>query len=197
MTPQFINGPRSGYRRNVHRIIHCVALVPTIISERVDDWCFEDGLKVPMRLDLDRVLKESLEKASSHTKKVFGKNPLTGQEIIEMANTKGLMTLASTVGSGGQPHLTPADIVGVEGTLYLGMDLATAQYSRLRKNPMVALMIMEGWKRQAILEGTVAILDMKSNLAAKILEAQKKKTGWTTEALAEFRPEKAFSWRGK
>jgi pyridoxamine 5'-phosphate oxidase-like protein len=158
---------------------------------------FGYGLTIPTRYDLDRLLKVSLEKASSHTKKVFGQNPLTGQEIIEMANTKGLMTLASTVGSGGQPHLTPADIVGVEGSLYLGMDLATAQYARLRRRPMIAVMIMEGWKRQAILEGTVSFLDMKSSLASRVLEAQKRKTGWTTEAIGELKPEKAFSWRGK
>ena len=154
-------------------------------------------MTIPAGVDLDDVLKESLEKASPHTKKVFGQNPLTGREIIDMANTKGLMTLASTVGSGGQPHLAPADVVGVVGTLYIGMDLATAQYTRLKRHPRIAVMIMEGWKRQAILEGTVSFLDMTSSLASRVLEAQKMKTGWTTEVIGELEPEKAFSWRGK
>ena len=147
--------------------------------------------------DLDYVLKETLAKASPHTKKVYGQNPLTGREIIDMANTKGLMTLASTVGSGGQPHLAPADVVGIDGTLYLGMDLAAAQYARLKRHPVIAVMIMEGWKWQAILEGTVTFLDMTSSLAGRVLEAQRRKTGWTTEAVVELKPVKAFSWRGK
>lgn len=154
-------------------------------------------MTIPAGRDLDDVLKESLEKASSHTKKVFGQNPLTGPEIIDMANTKGLMTLASTVGLGGQPHLAPVDAVGVDGTIYLGWDMVSAQYARLKRRPMIAVIIMEGWKRQAILEGTVRFLDMKSSLAGRVLEAQNRKTGWTTEAIGELEPEKAFSWRGK
>ena len=80
------------------------------------------GLTVPAGIDLDDILRKSLEKASSHTKKVFGQSPLTGPEIIDVANTKGMITLASTVGLGGQPHLAPVDVVGVDGTIYLGWD---------------------------------------------------------------------------
>jgi len=148
-------------------------------------------------VDLDEVLKKSLEQASPHTRKVYGQNPLTGPEIIEMANTKGVMTLASTVDAGGRPHMAPVDLVGVAGALYLGLDLATAQYSRLRRNPMVAVMIMDGWKRQAILEGSVVFLDMKASVARNVFDAQKTKTGWNTDTLAELRPEKAFTWRVK
>jgi general stress protein 26 len=147
--------------------------------------------------DLDTVLKETLANASPHTRKVYGQNPLTGQEIVDMANSRGVMTPASTIGLNGRPHLSPIDLVGVDGTLFLGTDMGTAHFRNLKRNPAIAVMIVEGRTRQAILEGTASFLDMKSSLTAKVQEAQKKKTGWTTEAVAELRPEKIFTWKGK
>jgi hypothetical protein len=38
---------------------------------------------------------------------------------------------------------------------------------------------------------------MKSGTAKKVLGAQKKKYGWVTDALAEFQPMKAFTWKAK
>ncbi len=58
-------------------------------------------------------------------------------------------------------------------------------------------MIADGWERQAILEGKVKFLDMKSGAAKNVLDAQKKKYGWITDALAEFIPEKAFTYKAK
>lgn len=147
--------------------------------------------------DLDAVLKKSLENASPHTRKVYGQNPLSSQEIIDMANGRGLLVIASTIGSNSGPHLAPADVTGVDGTLFLGVDEGTAHYRNLKRNPAVAVMITEGWKRQVILEGTVKFLEMNSELARRVQDLQKKKTGWTTEAIAEVKADKAFSWKGK
>ncbi len=58
-------------------------------------------------------------------------------------------------------------------------------------------MIADGWKRQAILEGKVEFLDMKSGTAKNVLDAQKKKYGWVTDALAEFIPETVFTYEAK
>ena len=152
-------------------------------------------MSVLMPGDLDSVLKVSLEEASSHTRKVYGQNPLSGSEIVEMANNKSVMTLVSTVRSNGKPHLSPTDVVGVDGRIFVGTDLATSHYSNLKRNPVIAVMILDGRNRQALLEGTVEFLDMKSNLALKVQEAEKQKNGWTTETVAELKPEKAFSWK--
>lgn len=146
--------------------------------------------------DLDAVVKKSLTQASTHSKKVYGQNPLTAQEILDLANGRVLI-LAATVKPDAKPHLSPSDLVAVDGRLYVGVDQATARYRNLKQNPAITIMLADGWKRQAILEGKVKFLDLNSETAKKVLEAEKRKYGWVTEELAEFSPEKAFTWKAK
>jgi putative heme iron utilization protein len=145
---------------------------------------------------LDSIIKNSLSKASSHTKKVYSQNPLTASEVIELANSR-VLTIAATVKPDKRPHLSPTDLVVVDGVFYLGVDEATARYRNLKENPAITVMLADSSKRQAILEGNAKFLDMKGGTAKKVLEAQKKKYGWTTDALAEFQPVKAFTWKAK
>ena len=145
---------------------------------------------------LDSIIKNSLSKASSHTKEVYSQNPLTASEVIELANSR-VLTLAATVRPNGRPHLSPTDLVAVDGIFYLGVDEATARYRNLKQNPAVTVMLADDRKRQAILEGNAKFLDMNSGTATMVLGAQKKKYGWVTEALAEFQPLKAFTWKAK
>jgi len=145
---------------------------------------------------LDSIIKNSLSKASTHTKEVYSQNPLTASEVIEMANSR-VLTLAATVRPDGRPHLSPTDFVAVDGIFYLGVDEATARYRNLRENPAITIMLADGSKRQAILEGITKFLDLKSGTAKRVLEAQKKKYGWVTDALAEFQIVKAFTWKAK
>jgi hypothetical protein len=44
-------------------------------------------------------------------------------------------------------------------------------------------------------QGVAHFLDSKSERARKALEVEKEKYGWTTETIAEFSPEKAFTWK--
>src|SRR5256886_16893097 len=131
--------------------------------------------------DLESVLKQSLMRASSHSKNVYGKNPLTAQEVFDLANSKETSAVAATIKPDGQPHLSPTDIVAVDGKLYLGVDKATARYRNLQKNPRLTLMIMEGRRRQAIIEGKIRFLEMGSAIAKRVGETQKKKHGSTTD----------------
>ena|SRR5256712_5533485 len=145
---------------------------------------------------LDSIIKDSLSRASSHTRKVYSQNPLTASEVFELANSR-VLTIAATVRPDGRPHLSPTDLVAVDGVFYLGVDEATARYRNLKANPAVTVMLADGSKRQAILEGKARFLDIKSGTTKKVLEAQKKKYGWVTDALAEFQPLKAFTWKAK
>jgi putative heme iron utilization protein len=145
---------------------------------------------------LDSIIKNSLGQASTHTKKVYNQNPLTASEVIDLANSR-VLTLAATVRPDDRPHLSPTDLVVVDGVFYLGVDEATARYRNLKQNPALTVMLADGWKRQAILEGDAKFLDMKGGTAKRVLEAQKKKYGWVTDALAEFQPVKAFTWKAK
>jgi len=107
------------------------------------------------------------------------------------------LTIAATVKPNGNPHLSPSDLVSVNEILYVGIDEATTRFKNLKQNSAITLMIADGWERQAILEGKVKFLDMKSGAAKNVLDAQKKKYGWITDALAEFIPEKAFTYKAK
>ena len=149
-----------------------------------------------MTLDLESVLKDSLAHASSHSKTVYGQNPLTAREILDLANSR-VLTLAATVKPNGRPHLSPSDLVTVDGILFIGVDMATARYKNLKQNPAVAIMLADGSKRQAILEGQVRFLDLKSQIAGRVLDAEKSKYGWTTDSIAEFIPEKVFTYKPK
>src|SRR2546425_4395990 len=82
--------------------------------------------------DLESVLKQSLMRASSHSKNVYGKNPLTAQEVFDLANSKETSAVAATVKPDGQPHLSPTDIVAVDGKLYLGVDRSEEHTSELQ-----------------------------------------------------------------
>ena len=145
---------------------------------------------------LDSVIKNSLNRASPHTKKVYSQNPLTANEVIELVNSR-VLTLAATVRPDGRPHLSPTDLVIVDGVFYLGVDESTARYRNLKNNPAATIMLADGSKRQAILDGNAKFLDMKSGTAKRVLEAQRKKYGWVTDALAEFQPVRAFTWKAK
>ena len=145
---------------------------------------------------LDVIMKDSLSQASKHTRTVYSQNPLTPSELVELANSPTL-TLAATVRPDGRPHLSPTDLTFVDGVFYLGVDEATARYRNLKQNPAVTVMLADGSKRQAILEGKVRFLDMKSDKSRRVLEAQKRKYGWVTDALAEFQPVKIFTWKAK
>jgi putative heme iron utilization protein len=145
---------------------------------------------------LDSIIKNSLSQASSHTKKVYSQNPLTASEVVDLANSR-VLTLAATVRPDGRPHLSPTDLVVVDAVFYLGVDEATARYRNLKANPAVTIMLADGSKRQAILEGNAKFLDMNSMTAKKGLEALRKKYGWVTDALAEFQPTKIFTWKAK
>jgi len=146
--------------------------------------------------DLQYVIDKSLAQASPHSKKVYGQNPLTAKEVLDLANSHVLI-VAATLKPEGKPQLSPIDFVAVEGLLYVGVDVGTAHNRNLKRNSAITIMIADGWKRQVILQGAVHSLDVQSEPAKKALEAEKTKYGWTTQAILEFLPDKVFTWKAK
>ncbi len=144
--------------------------------------------------ELDTRIQQSLATATPHTKKVYGKNPMTGQELVELANSRVLI-LAATVRPDQKPHLSPVDLNIVDDKIYIGIDEGTARHRNLKHNPSITIMMAEGSKRQAIVEGETSMLDMNDKTAARVLEVQKKKYGWTTQLLAEVVPRKIFTFK--
>jgi putative heme iron utilization protein len=145
--------------------------------------------------ELDSLIKQSLENATPHTRKVYGQNPLTGQELVDLANSRALI-LAATVKPDHKPHLSPVDLNIVDGKIYIGIDEGTARHKNLNHNPHVMILIADGWKRQAIIEGETKMLDVKSDTGVMVLDAQKKKYGWNTQLIAEVHPKKILTYHG-
>ena len=144
--------------------------------------------------ELDALIKESLAKATPHTKKVYGQNPMTAQELVDLSNSRGLI-LAATVKPNQKPHLSPVDLNIVDDKIYIGIDEGTARHRNLKHNPSITIMMADGSRRQAIVEGETRMLDMKGETAAQVLDAQKKKYGWTTQLLAEVLPQKVLTYK--
>ena len=91
--------------------------------------------------------------------------------------------------------MSPTDLVALDGRFFLGVDEATARYKNLQKNPRVTIMIMEGSKRQAIIEGQAHFLESGSPLGKRVSELVKKKYGWSTDKFAELIPEKVLTYK--
>ena len=109
--------------------------------------------------------------------------PLTGEGVvIDIGTGDGLFVYESARANPNK--------------FYIGIDEGTARHRNLEHNPSITIMIAEGWKRQAILEGETRMLDLKGQTAARVLDAQKKKYGWTTQLLAEVLLQKIFTYKG-
>ena len=144
--------------------------------------------------DLDALIRQSLEKASPHSKKVYGQNPLSGPELVELANAR-VLNLAATVKPNQTPHLSPVDVNIVSDRIYIGIDEGTARQKNLTRNPHITVMIADGSKRQAIIEGETRMIETKSDTAANVFDAQKRKYGWTTQLVAEVLPSKILTYK--
>lgn len=138
---------------------------------------------------LDSIIKNSLGHACSHTRNVYGQNPLSASEVIELANNR-VLTVASTVRPESRPHLSSTNLTVADGVFCLGVDGATARYRNLKRNPAITVMLADSSRRHALLEGrlegSAKFLGMKS-------ETAKREYGWVTDAPAEFQLEKIFT----
>ncbi len=137
-----------------------------------------------------------MENATPHTRKVYGQNPLTGEELVDLANSRALI-LAATVKPDQRPHLSPVDLNILDDKIYIGIDEGTARHKNLKHNHNITIMMADGRRTQAIVEGETRMLDMKGDTALQVLEAQKKKYGWTTQLLAEVLPKKVFTYKSQ
>ncbi len=93
------------------------------------------------------------------------------------------------------PCFRSSDLNIVDDKIYIGIDEGTARHRNLKHNPSITIMMADGWNRQAIVEGETRMLDMKGQTAVQVLDAQKKKYGWTTQFLAEVLPQKILTYK--
>src|SRR2546426_5323981 len=100
--------------------------------------------------DLESVLKQSLMRASSHSKNVYGKNPLTAQEVFDLANSKETSAVAATIKPDGQPHLSPTDLVCRLLLEKKKKKKNTTRYSNRQENVRETLVIRQERQRHTI-----------------------------------------------
>lgn len=117
-------------------------------------------------------------------------------ERLEMAERYWL----ATVNQNAAPIARPLDGVWLEGSFYFGGDPATRWRRNLARNPQACLSI-DDTTNPVILEGSVSIMPMETELASNVAGATRTKYGWgsvdqfRTESCV-FRPFRCIAWIG-
>jgi hypothetical protein len=141
----------------------------------------------------DALLQRSLEQATPFTQGVFGPHRLTGREVLALLQ-KAPVAVVGTTSPSGAPHLALTGPILWQGRLYLGFSPQAAAFRHLQRSPRLALVVHQGWRRVLIVEGEARLLP-EGEEAQQVRRAEEARHGWTSPALVEVIPRKAFSWR--
>ena len=147
--------------------------------------------------DLASALSRSINEATPHTRNVFG-----GPHAMSAAEVAGFLqeshvALISTVTSSGAPHITALYILALDGKLYIGTFPRAALYRNLRRNPKVAIAVVElPWQRHVFVYGSVRFVPQEGEEIDRVRAAQRARFGGERGAiLAEVVPDKLFTWK--
>lgn len=143
----------------------------------------------------DALIQRSLEQATPFTREVFGAQTMTGQEVLDLLERVRTVVVGTT-NPAGAPHLSVTGPTLWNGRLYLGFSPQAATYRHLLRSPRLALVAHQGWRRVLILEGEGRLLP-EGEEAQQVRKAEEARHGWTSPALVEVLPRKAFTWKGE
>ena len=145
---------------------------------------------------LARVLTDSIEAATPHTRNVFGGRHGMSAVEVEALLAESTVALVSTVGAEGAPHIAGVGPVFVDGRLYVGVPEGTALAGNLRRSRDVAVAVVElPWRRHAFICGRARFLEEGTEEIARVRAAEVAKHGWQSPVLVEIAPGKVFGWR--
>lgn len=143
----------------------------------------------------DALLQRSLERATPFTRGVFGSQPMTGQEVLDLLR-RVRNVVVGTTNPAGAPHLSVTGPILWNGRLYLGFSPQAATYRHLQRSPRIAVVAHQGWRRVLIIEGETRLVP-DGEEAQRVRQAEEARHGWTSPALVEVIPRKAFTWKGE
>ncbi|MBI2936279.1 MAG: pyridoxamine 5'-phosphate oxidase family protein [Chloroflexi bacterium] len=145
---------------------------------------------------LATVLRRSIAEATPHTKNVFGgAHAMSAREVAEFLDVNTVV-LVSTLSASGAPHVTGIGTTFMDGKLYLGLDKRTALHRNLRRNPGIAVAVIElPWKRHVFIQGSAALLPPEGEEIRRVRAKELAKHGWESSVIARISPRKIFTWK--
>lgn len=138
-------------------------------------------------------MEQSLAGAGQHTRRIFGEHRLSLEEVEQLLLSRGDRAVIATADLRARPHASVGSVLWLDGLLYLLGKRDSRRHRNLLENPRVAIVVMEGWKRQALIEGDVRPLDERD--AKAILDEEERRYGWRDDAVFVVEPRKIFTYR--
>lgn len=152
---------------------------------------------------LRTILQTTIERATPFSKRIFGRNPMSVEEVESFLREEKVANLI-TVTPNGKPHASIGSFAYHDGRLYFYSNKASARHRNLLRNSAVAVTVIEGWRRQVIVEGQARILGLASVLTSNIAaESFRHKYGdfagdrGSPSYVVEITPNKIFTYKGK
>ena len=102
--------------------------------------------------ELEELLRTSLARATAHTRRVLGPGAMNAAEVRAFLRGRTAVAL-STTGPAGRPHVAVTDLIHHRERFFVGQSRRAASLRHLQREPSVALLLAQGWRRHLIIEG--------------------------------------------
>lgn len=143
--------------------------------------------------DLEELLQSSLAQSTAHTRRVLGPGAMTAEEVRAFLRRRTAAALATT-GPAGRPHVAVTDLIHHRERFFVGQSRGAVSLRHLRRQPSVALVLAQGWRRHLIIEGTASTVP-DGPLAEAVREEEQRRLGFASEVIVEVAPTRAFGWK--
>lgn len=143
--------------------------------------------------ELEYLLRTSLARATTHTRKVLGPGAMTAAEVRAFLRARTAASLATT-GPAGRPHVAVTALIHHSERFFVGQSRGAASLRHLQRRPAVALVVAQGWRRHLIIEGTASVVP-DGPLAAEVRAEERRRLGITSDVIVEVLPTRAFGWK--
>ena len=152
---------------------------------------------------LRQTLRATIERASPLSRRIFGRRPMDVEEVEFFLSEEKVATLI-TLKSDGSPHASIGSFCCSDGRLYFYSNNASARHHDIIRDSRVAATVVDGWRRQVILEGEASVVGVVSELTSHVAaDSFRKKFGHFagdrggSSYVIEVTPKKIFTYRGK
>ena len=143
--------------------------------------------------ELEDLLRTSLARATAHTRRVLGPGAMTAAEVRAFLRSRTAAAL-STTGPTGRPHVAATDIIHHRERFFVGQSRGAVSLRHMQRQPAVALLLAQGWRRHLIIEGTASAVP-EGPLADEVRAEEQRRLGFASDVIVEVAPTRAFGWK--
>ena len=143
--------------------------------------------------ELEELLRTSLARATAHTRRVLGPGAMTAAEVRAFLRARTAVTLATT-SPAGRPHVAVTALIHLRERFFVGQSRGAASLRHLQRQPAVALLLAQGWRRHLLIEGTASTVP-EGPLAEEVRDEEQRRLGFASDVIVEVKPAHAFGWK--